>query len=108
MSGTTKDSDPITEAHGGIPNWVGFGLIIAAGIALVVVGAVIPNAGAIAFGVATVASAVIGWVSGASSKPRVNPFKREFGGTVKEIEQVPWLLIAGAYVAAVIVAILTA
>jgi hypothetical protein len=104
-SGTT---DPIKKAYEGIPNWVGFGLIIAAGVTLVVVGAVLPQAGVIAFGVATLASAIIAWVSGASAKPEVDPKKKTFGGTVKEIRQIPWIVIFALYVAAVIVTILTA
>ncbi|MPZ48134.1 MAG: hypothetical protein GEU75_02285 [Dehalococcoidia bacterium] len=93
---------------GFIPNWVGFGLAIAAGVACIIVGAMQPYAGLIAIGAAAVISSIIAWVSGAKSTPSVNPFKKSFGATIKEIEMIPWLIIFGLFVVAVLIAILTA
>ncbi|MBW3577861.1 MAG: hypothetical protein KY462_09010 [Actinobacteria bacterium] len=108
MSSASPASGPFTRLLDAIPNWVGFGLIILVGVVLVIVGALGPNGGAIAFGVATVISAIIAWVSGARSQPRVDPFKRRFGGTVKEIDQLPWIVIFGLYVIALVVSLVTA
>jgi len=91
-----------------VPNWVGFGLAIAAGVACIVVGAIQPYAGLIAIGIAAVISSIIAWVSGAKSTPNVNPFKKSFGATIKKIEMVPWLIIFGLFVVAVIIALVTA
>jgi hypothetical protein len=88
---------------GWIPDWVGFTLIILAGAVSIVVGAIQTDAGFIAFGVAAVASAIIAWVTGATSKPKVGISNRSFGGTVERISTVPWLVIFGLFVVAVII-----
>jgi len=92
---------------GWIPDWVGFTLIILAGVVAIVVGAVQSDAGFIAFGVATVLSAIIAWASGASSKPRIGISNRSFGGTVERISTAPWLVIFGLFVAAVVIGLAT-
>ena len=93
---------------GFIPNWVGFGLAIVAGIVCIAVGASIPYAGLIAIGAWAIVASIIAIISGAKSTPDVNPFKKSFGATVKEIDQIPWLIIAGLLVVAVIIAVVTA
>ena len=93
---------------GFIPNWVGFGLAILAGIVCIVVGVSISYAGLIAIGAWAIIASIIAMVSGAKSSPDGNPFKKSFGATVKEIEQVPWLIIAGLLVVAIIIAVVTA
>ena len=93
---------------GFIPNWVGFGLAIIAGIVCIVVGASIPYAGLIAIGAWAIIASVIAFISGARSTPDVNPFKKSFGATVKEIDQGPWIVIAILLVLAVIIAVVTA
>lgn len=92
---------------GWIPEWVGFTLIILAGAAAIVVGAMQTDAGFIGFGVAAVASAVIAWVSGATSKPRVGISSRSFGGTVDRIAMVPWIVIFALFFAAVVIGLVT-
>lgn len=91
-----------------VPNWVGFGLAIAASVVAIVVGASIEYAGLIAIGAWGVIASIIAWVSGAKSSPDVNPFKKSFGATVKEIDTVPWLIIAVLFVLALIIAFATA
>lgn len=89
---------------GWLPAWLGFALIIAAGVLAIVFGILNSSVGLIAIGVWAVVSAIIAWAAGAKSSPRVNPFKRSFGGVVKEIPQIPWLIIAGLLVVAVVLA----
>ena len=92
-----------------IPNWVGFGLAIAASIAALVVGIIQPYAGLIAIGIAGLASSIIAWVYGTKkTSPNVNPFKKDFGATLKEIEMLPSLIIIGLIAAAIIIAVATA
>ena len=55
-----------------------FYLIILAGAVSIVMGAINEDAGFIAFGVAAVASAIIAWVSGATSKPKIGISSRSF------------------------------
>jgi hypothetical protein len=91
-----------------VPNWVGFGFALAAGIAAIVVGVIIGYAGLIAIGAWAVVSTIIAWSSGAKASPTGDPFKKSFGATVKEIDTVPWLIIAGLFVVALIIAFATA
>ena len=93
---------------GWIPDWVGFVLIILAGIGAVIVGALLPYPGAVAFGIAAILSSIIAWIAGAVSKPHdVNPFKRSFGGKVERVPMVAWIIIFLLFLAAAIVAIVT-
>lgn len=92
---------------GWIPDWVGFSLIILAGAVAIVIGATQGDAGFIAFGVAAAASAVIAWVSGATSKPKVGISNRSFGGTVERVPMLPWLLIFALFLVAVVIGALT-
>jgi hypothetical protein len=93
---------------GFLPNWVGFGVAIIAGIVCIAVGASISYAGLIAIGAWMIIASIIAFVSGAKASPEVNPFKKSFGATVKEIDQVPWIIIAILLVAAVVIAVVTA
>jgi hypothetical protein len=92
---------------GWIPDWVGFTLIILAGAVSIVMGAINEDAGFIAFGVAAVASAIVAWVSGATSKPKIGISSRSFGGTVERIPMIPWLVIFGLFVVAVVIGLAT-
>lgn len=86
---------------GWIPEWVGFSLIILAGILALVYGIFItPSAGLIAFGIAAIVSALLAWVTGASSKPRIKPGDKSFGGTVEHISGGVWLIIFLLFLAA--------
>lgn len=92
---------------GWIPNWLGFGLIILAGLLALFYGFVItPSAGLVAFGVAAVTSALLAWTAGGTSTPRVNPGDKSFGGTVANIDGWVWLVIFGLFVAALLIALL--
>ncbi len=92
---------------GWLPAWLGFMLIILAGVAAIVVGAIQPSAGLIAFGVAAIASSALAWWSGAKSEPRVNPIERSFGGVVSRVDGWVWLVVFGLFLAASIMAIVT-
>lgn len=94
---------------GWLPGWLGFVLIIAAGVAAIVVGSISPTPypGLIAFGVAAIVSSVLAWWSGATSEPRVNPFERSFGGIVSRVETWVGLVVIGLFVVAMIIAIVT-
>jgi hypothetical protein len=94
---------------GWLPAWLGFMLIIAAGAAAIVVGAISNpvSAGLIAFGVAAIASSILAWWAGGKSEPRVNPFEKSFGGVVSNIDGWVWLVIFGLFVVAALIAIFT-
>jgi hypothetical protein len=112
-SGSSSGSSPLggllERALGWLPAWLGFALIILAGIAVAVLGIVTNTkvAGFVAFGVAAVASAILAWWSGGKSEPRANPFDRSFGGVVSRIDGWVWLVIFGLFVVASIIAIVT-
>ncbi len=93
---------------GWLPGWLGFVLIILAGIASFIVGVITPSAGFIAFGIAAIASAILAWVTGATSEPRINPFELSFGGYVSRVVWWVWLIVFGLFVIASIIAIATA
>lgn len=92
---------------GWLPAWLGFVLIILAGVAAIIVGAIQPSAGLIAFGIAAIASSALAWWSGAKSEPRVNPFEKSFGGVVTRVDGWVWLVVFGLFVVVAIVAIVT-
>jgi hypothetical protein len=89
-----------------LPGWLGFVLILLAGILAIIFGAAVtPSAGLVAFGIAAIASAALAWYSGATSTPRVNPLEKSFGGTVQRMEGRIWLVIFGLFVIAALIAI---
>ncbi len=92
---------------GWIPSWVGFVLIILAGILMLIFGIVgkPASAGLIAFGVAAIASAVIAWYSGVASKSDVNPIGKSFGGTVERIDGWAWGVVFLLFLVAVVIAV---
>jgi hypothetical protein len=90
---------------GWLPSWLGFALIILAGLASIIVGAMTPSAGLIAFGVWAIVAAVLAWWAGATSEPRINPFDRSFGGVVSRVPDKVWYVIAGLFVIAILIAI---
>jgi hypothetical protein len=102
MNATT--SPALERILGWLPAWLGFVLIIAAGAVSIIFGAIDSVAGLIAFGAWAIISAIVAWVAGATSSPRVNPFNRSFGGVVSRIPQVAWLVIAGLFVVALVLA----
>lgn len=103
-SATNAGNAFLERVLGWLPAWLGFVLIILAGIAAIVVGAIQGSGGLIAFGVAAIVSAGLAWWQGASSSPRVNPFDRSFGGVVSKIDGWAWLVIFGLFVVALIIA----
>jgi hypothetical protein len=92
-------------AIGRIPSWVGFGLAIAAGLAAVIAGAIAENKGIAAIGVAIVVDSIVAWYSGARATPKVNPFAKSFGATIKDIDTVPWAIMALVLAVAIVIAI---
>lgn len=113
MSGQQVSSDPakamLERLLGWLPGWLGFVLIILAGIAAIVVGIIGTNvkAGFIAFGIAAIASSGLAWWSGAKSEPRANPFDRSFGGIVSQVDGWVWLVVFGLFLVAAIITIVT-
>lgn len=95
----------IAKLLGWLPTWLGFVLIIAAGVTLVVAGIVLESAGYIAFGVASIVAAVIAWVDGATSRPRFTFDPKGFGGTVANVRDWVTLTVMGLFVVATLVAI---
>jgi hypothetical protein len=92
---------------GWIPAWVGFVFIIVAGVVMIIMGVVMSSPGLVAFGVATVASAVLAWMAGGTSTPRADPIGKSFGGAVKGIDGWVWLVIFALFLVAAIIAIVT-
>ena len=92
---------------GWIPDWVGFGLIILAGLVAIGFGAFgkPTSIGLIAFGVAAIASAILAWVNGGTSTPKIDPFGKSFGGTVDNIDGWAWLVVFGLFVVALAIAL---
>lgn len=90
---------------GWLPSWLGFVLIILAGVLAIVVGAVTPDAGFIAFGVAAIVSSVLAWWSGATSKPVIT--SSSFGGVVTNVDGWVWWVVFGLFVAAALITIFT-
>ena len=86
-----------------VPNWVGFGLIILAGAAAIIVGAAAGAARLVPFGIAAIASAIVAWWSGARSTPRVNPFEKSWGGTVKAVEGSAWAIVFLLFAVALVI-----
>jgi hypothetical protein len=94
---------------GWLPAWLGFVFGLAAGVILIIIGAVgdTERAGLIALGVATILSVGIAWWSGTSAEPRLNPKDKSLGAYLSRIEQIPWLIILGLFVIAVIIFLAT-
>jgi len=113
MGGSSSSQSPMSGALerllGWLPAWLGFVLIILAGLAVAVLGIVTgtKTAGFIAFGVAAVVGSILAWWSGAKSEPRGNPFDRSFGGVVSRVDGWVWLVVFGLFVVAALVAIFT-
>lgn len=111
MSGQQVSSDPakamLERLLGWLPGWLGFVLIILAGVAAIIVGAIQSSIGFVAFGVAAIASSGLAWWSGAKSEPRANPFDRSFGGIVSNVDGWVWLVVFGLFLAAAIITIVT-
>ena len=95
--------DLLKRLLGWIPNWVGFGIIIVIGVIAIVVGATTPTVGLVAFGIAAIISAILAWVTGASSRPDV--FNGSFGATLANLKGWVWWVIFGMFVVVVIIAI---
>jgi hypothetical protein len=107
--GTGSSSGGIMrKLFGWLPNWVGFGLIIIAGIVAIVVGATQPSAasaGFIAFGVVAIIASILAFIAGARSTPNINPFKKSFGASVEEVAGWAWIIIFVLFVIAALIAI---
>ena len=97
----------LSKLLGWIPNWVGFVLIIIAGVVMIVIGITgrPASAGLIALGVAAFASSILAWYSGALSKPDVNPIGKSFGGTVERIDGWAWGVVFVLFLVAVLIAV---
>lgn len=100
-------NETFDNVRGMIPSWMGFLFGLAAGAAALIVGAILPHAGLIAFGVAGIAGTIIAWVSGAVASPEGNPFTRSFGATMKRIPALAWLVIFGLFAVAAVITIVT-
>lgn len=78
-----------------IPNWLGFVLIIAAGIASIIAGAVLKKFAFIPFGISAIVASILAWANGATSQPKIEfvpPAKKfTFGGTVANVDD--WVTV---------------
>ena len=98
----------LSKILGWLPGWLGFVLIILAGISGILVGTLAtPSPGLVAFGVAAIASSILAWSTGATSTPRANPFKRSFGGVVENLKPWVWLVVFVLFLIAVLIAVFT-
>jgi hypothetical protein len=108
MGGSTSPLNSIWERLlGWLPAWLGFVLIIVAGIAVAVLG-IVTNTKPIAFvafGVAAIASALLAWWSGLRSEPTGDPTKRSFGGVISRVEGWVWWVVFGLIAVVAIIAI---
>jgi drug/metabolite transporter (DMT)-like permease len=86
-----------------MPYWLGFVIIIVIGIILLIAGAVQKPVELryIAWGVFAIVSAVVSWISGATSEPKFTS-KDTFGAVVREIKTWAWIVIMVMFVALVI------
>lgn len=106
MNTSNPINDVVNSLLGRIPNWVGFGIIIVIGIIALVVGATnqpAASAGLIAFGVWAVASAILAWVTGASSRP--DGFNGSFGATITNLRPWVWWVVFAGLVVVIILAL---
>ncbi len=95
----------INSLLGRIPNWLGFGIIIVIGIIGLVAGATnqpAASAGLIAFGVWAIGSAILAWVTGASSRP--DGFSGSFGATITNLKSWVWWVVFAGLVVVIILA----
>ncbi len=104
---TSAVRNQVGRLFGWIPNWVGFVLIMAVGVVLLAFGAAKMDAGFIAWGIAAIAAAVLAWLDGARSKPKVSLSPKTFGGVVANVDDWAWLIIFGMFVAALLIGIFT-
>jgi uncharacterized membrane protein YphA (DoxX/SURF4 family) len=103
-SGSSSSGIPF----GWLPDWVGFVIIIAVGIAAIIIGFIVSYAGLVAIGVAAIASAILAWVAGAQSAPAGNPIKRDFAGRVRNVPDKTWYIIFALIVIAIVIAVISA
>lgn len=98
-------NDIVNSLLGRIPNWVGFGIIIVIGIIAIIAGATSTpvSAGLIAFGIWAIGSAILAWITGASSRP--GGFNGSFGATVTNLPSWVWWVVFAGLVVVIIVAI---
>lgn len=90
---------------GWLPAWVGFGFAILAGVVAIVMGAITPSAGLIAFGVAAVIASILAWIAGGRATPEANPFEKSFGATIDGLESWTTVIIIALFVIAIVIAI---
>ncbi len=110
MNNPSNSSGPSSSGipFGWLPDWVGFAIIIAVGIAAIIIGFIVSYAGLVAIGVAAIASAILAWVYGAQSTPTGNPVKRDFAGRVRNVPDRIWYIIFALIVIAIIIAVIAA
>ena len=90
---------------GWLPAWVGFGFAILAGVVMIVMGAITPSVGLIAFGVAAVVASILAWVAGGKATPEANPLEKSFGASIDGLESWTTVIIIALFVIAIIIAI---
>ncbi len=92
-----------------IPNWLGFVLIIAAGLTMIIVGAVTKKIALIPFGISAIVASVLAWVNGATSLPKIEfepPAKKfSFGGTVANVDHWVTLVVILLFAASGVISI---
>jgi drug/metabolite transporter (DMT)-like permease len=91
----------VTVLKNKVPNWLGFILMIAAGLGAIAGGAATKNYKAIPLGTAGALGAIVAWASGATSSAAAAD--DTLGGVASNIPWWAWLIIAALMVAAIVV-----
>ncbi len=98
----------LNSALGWIPNWVGFVLIILAGVFLIVGGFIAADPRLTVWGVVAIASSILAWADGALSRPKFTFDPKTFGGVVSNVDGWVWAVIFLLFLAAAIFSVLIA
>lgn len=88
-----------------ISNILGFLAGLVVGVGSIVVGAMLPRATPIAFGVWALLAVALAWFAGASAEPGGNPFKLEVKAKFKYVPMWAWIIIALTFIGVIIVAV---
>ena len=107
--GAPTSTDPAKSLFekllGWLPAWLGYVLIMAAGVVAIVIGIMQSSPGLVAFGVAAILAAALAWWQGGKGEPKGDP--SSFGGAVSGLDGWVWLVILGLFVVALIIAFVT-
>jgi hypothetical protein len=86
-----------------VPAWLGFGLMLAASLTLIVGGAIVKEFTIIPLGAAGIVGTLIAWIAGAKASPNVD--RGTMGGVANNIPTGWWFAILGVMLVGIGVAI---